>query len=150
VTNSDAELPSPPHPAPRAENRIKLSYQIAGLFLALLGFIALLAFFIMLFATGRSYSNVKAQDAAVVGEVVTLRDAASTIFCEDRDDASKVHIVGEITTRQSELFDKDTGKAAMKKDIARKNVMRCPLLSMGTSRRSLHCDEKGGRRHGQR
>lgn len=73
---------------------------------------------------GGSYPVVKAQDAAIVGDVVSVRDAASTILCEDRNDGSKIRMVGEITIRQSELFDKDAGKAVMKKDAARKNVMR--------------------------
>jgi hypothetical protein len=123
VTNSDAELPPPPHRAPRAEDQIKLRYAIAGLFVALLGFIALLGFLIVFFTMGGSYPNVKAQDAAVVGDVVTVRDAASTVLCEDRNDALKIHMAGEITMRQSELFDKDAGKAVMKKDAARKIVI---------------------------
>lgn len=121
MTNSDAELP--PRPASRAEERIKLGYAIAGLFLALLGFIALLGLFIVLVAMPGSYPVVKAQDAAIVGDVVTVRDAASTVLCEDRNDASKIHMVGETAMRQSEFFDKDAGKAVMKKDAARKIVM---------------------------
>jgi hypothetical protein len=91
---------------------------ISGTFTALLGCIALFAM-----RGDHSNSDVKAQDAAIVGDVVTVRDAASTILCEDREDASKIHMIGEITKRQSNFFDKDAGKAVMKKELARNAAM---------------------------
>lgn len=74
----------------------------------------------MLFTPGGTHSDVMAQDAAIVGNVVAVRDVASTVLCEDRSDASKIHMVGEIVQRQSDFFDKDAGKAVMKKEAARK------------------------------
>lgn len=117
VSNSDAQRPPqlPSHSRPS----IKLGYMIAGTFIALLGFIALLVLFIMLFTPG-SHSDVLAQDAAIAGDVVTVRDVASSVLCEDRSDAEKIHMVGEIVQRQSDFFDKDAGKAVMKKEAARK------------------------------
>jgi len=64
VSHSIAQLPPrlPPHPPPRAEDRTKLGWVIAGTFIALLGCIALFAM-----GGGGSYPDVKARDAAIVG-----------------------------------------------------------------------------------
>jgi hypothetical protein len=103
---------------------------IGGAFIALLGSIAVFALI-----EDERHPDVMAQDAASVGDVVTVRDAASTALCEDRGDASKIHMIGEITIRQSDLFDKDAGKSVMKKGVARTAAMReapsCQWASRG-------------------
>jgi hypothetical protein len=114
VSNSDAQPPSPPPPQPPPrEDLTRFGWVIGGAFIALLGSIALFALLDV-----ESHLDVMAQDAAIVGDVVTVRDAASTALCADRNDASKIHMIGEITMRQSDLFDKDAGKSMMKKDVA--------------------------------
>jgi hypothetical protein len=120
VSNPDAQPPSPlpPQPPPR-EDLTRFGWVIGAAFIALLGSIALFAL-----VEEERHPDVMAQDAAVVGEVVTVRDAAGTALCEDRNDASKIHMIGEITIRQSDLFDKDAGKSMMKKDVARNAAMR--------------------------
>ena len=117
MNNTDAQLPRPL--GPREEKRTKLGWVIAGSLVVLFGFIVLIA-------TGddESHPDAKAQDAAIVGDVVTVRHPARSILCEDRKDASKIHMIGEIAMRQSDLFDKDAGKAMMKKETARNIAMR--------------------------
>jgi hypothetical protein len=117
MSSTDVQIPPPP--TPREESRTKLGWFIAGAVVALLGLIALVAM-----VDEESHPVAKVQDAAIVGDVVTVRDAASTVLCEDRNDASKIHMIGEITMRQSDLFDKDAGKSMMKKDVARSAAMR--------------------------
>jgi hypothetical protein len=118
MSNSDAQPPSPTPPPPR-EDLTKFGWVIGGALIALLGGIAL-------FALGEEERrpDIMTQDAAVVGDVVTIRDAASTALCEDRNDASKIHMIGEVTKRQTDLFEKDAGKSMMRKDAARNAAMR--------------------------
>ncbi|KYK50019.1 hypothetical protein A1D31_22160 [Bradyrhizobium liaoningense] len=64
-----------------------------------------------------------AADAAAVGDIVTVLWPASTIMCSERDDASKVYIVGENAMRQTWRIENSAMKAVQAKSAARKQAM---------------------------
>ncbi|TYL70956.1 hypothetical protein [Bradyrhizobium cytisi] len=64
-----------------------------------------------------------AAEAAAVGDTVTVKWPASTVMCSERNDASKVYLVGENALRQTWRVENSAMKAVQAKSAAQKLAM---------------------------
>jgi hypothetical protein len=64
-----------------------------------------------------------AAEAAQVNDVVTIIYPHSTIMCEQRDDMSKVYVVGEMMLRQTMRIENDVWKALDAEKAGQKSAM---------------------------
>ena len=110
-----------PPPLPKSTGRESTGTIVGLTLISVLGIVGLFAGV----GGGGSHPDVKvkAQDAAVIGDTVTVRYPASTIMCSEQYDASKVYMAGELAMRQSMRIDQSPFKSVGAKSDARKAAM---------------------------